>query len=63
MTASAKVLDVQTYTFEAISGGEEDVEIHLDAPADTSIKQAAPDVPSLSAVAAKKRPAVIGMFW
>ncbi|OJJ83726.1 uncharacterized protein ASPGLDRAFT_47396, partial [Aspergillus glaucus CBS 516.65] len=58
MAASAEALDVQTHAFKAISDDEEDVKICLDTPAATSIMQATPDVPPLSAVTAGKRPAV-----
>lgn len=58
MAVSAEALDVQTHTFKAISDDEEDVEIHLDTPAATSIMQVTPAAPPLSAVAAGKQPAV-----
>lgn len=59
IAASAGALDVQTYTFEAISDDEEeDVEVRLNTPAAISITQATLDAPPLSAVAAGKRPAV-----
>ncbi|KAJ5033214.1 hypothetical protein NUH16_003130 [Penicillium rubens] len=59
IAASTEALDVQTYTFEAISDDEEeDVEVRLNTPAAISITQVSPDAPPLSAVAAGKWPAV-----
>ena len=49
IAASTEVLNIQTYTFEAISDNKEDVEIYLDTT---------PDAPLLSVVAAGKRPTV-----
>ena len=58
IAASSEELDIQTTCSEAISDTEEGIEIHLNTPATAVTTQVTQDAPPLSAVVARKRPAV-----